>query len=74
MTAFKALFNALKPIFAITLGISFAPLILSALQFKAAFALLIPVLDGVTAIANVISIGVIFLNNALKDVIEQTKE
>jgi hypothetical protein len=74
MTAFKALFNALKPFIMIFLGIKFLPLLLGVSKLKIGIALLMPLLDGLTAIFNLISIGVVFLTNALKDVIEQTKE
>lgn len=74
ISAFGSLFKALKPVFAIALAITFAPFVLSALKLKAAFVLLIPILDGITGVLNIIGVIIVNTKNVLKELIEEIKE
>jgi hypothetical protein len=62
------------PVIGIFLLISFAPLILSIAKLKLVFALLLPLLDLISAGMNMVAVFAINVTNAIKNLIEEGLE
>jgi hypothetical protein len=56
------------------LAFKLGPVILASAQLKLAWGLLIPLMDVITGMVNLLSMGLIWLTNKINDAVEATKE